>query len=72
MVKQMRVYYTNDEVENYEVNFEAFDLESVVSPVLNALVFEDENEDIQYVISMDRVRKVEFRDCDQGGDRTDS
>lgn len=58
-MNDMKVYYNDGEVDIYEgVEFEAFDMESVVAPMLGALIFECKGK--QVCIMTDQVKKFEF------------
>lgn len=54
----MKVFYDDGEIENFEVNFEAFDIESLMVPMVGALVFRGNNN--QVCIMLDKVKKLEF------------
>lgn len=62
-MKDLKVYYDDGEIEIFkEVSFEVYDLESIVSPVFNALIFENRESKVQICIMLDRVKKIEFVD----------
>lgn len=54
----MKVHYNNGETEVFKVEFEAYDLESVVVPMINALVFNHEGK--QICLFLNDVKKLEF------------
>lgn len=58
-MNSMKVYYNDGEIDVYDdVEFEAFDLESIVAPMIGALIFE--HKDKQVCILLYTVKKFEF------------
>lgn len=63
-MSNMKVYYNDGEVEVYEgIEFEAYDLESVVAPMIGALIFEQKGK--QVCILLYTVKKIEFVDDEE-------
>lgn len=58
MGNNMKVYYNDGEIDNFKVSFESFDIESMVAPMLGALIFEEEEK--QFCIFLDQVKKIEI------------
>lgn len=42
MDKKMIIYYQDGEIESFDVNFEAYDIEMLVAPMTGSLVFEQD------------------------------
>lgn len=60
----MKIYYNDGEVEIYnDVEFEAYDLEGFISPIIEALIFD--YQDKQLCIMLNRVKKIEFVDPEE-------
>lgn len=60
-MKDLKVYYDDGESETFkDIDFEVYDLEGIVSPVINALIFENIQTGVQICIMLDRVKKLEF------------
>lgn len=60
----MKIYYIDDEIEIFRsVDFQVFDLDGIVSPILNAVMLEQEGK--QVCIMMDKVKKIEFIDAEE-------
>jgi len=58
MNKKMTIYYQDGEIESFEVYFEAYDIEVLIAPMTDSLVFEQGEK--QVCIMLDKVKKIEF------------
>lgn len=59
------VYYENGEIDKFEkIDIDADDLEGIVSPILNALIIDDQLGN-QVCIFLDTVKKLEFKVVDE-------
>lgn len=57
-MNNMKVYYNDGEIDIFKVDFEAYDIESMVAPMLGALVFDQDGK--QVCVLLDQVKKIEF------------
>jgi len=63
MNNKMTIYYNDGEIESFDVNFEAYDIEMLVAPMTGSLVFEQDEK--QVCIMLDEVKKIEFDDIER-------
>ena len=66
MNKKMIIYYHDGEIESFHVDFESYDIELLVAPMIGSLVFEEGNK--QVCIMLDQVKKIEFEDIEGASD----
>lgn len=64
---KMTVHYKNEEVDVYGVDFGVYDLSSVVTEEINALLFNDDKGN-EVCIFLDAVQKIEFEELDDNDD----
>lgn len=63
MTYNMTVYFTDGEIDNYKVQFEGHDMEALIIPDVNILVFASEEGTVS--LPLRNIKKIEHKEQDE-------
>lgn len=59
----MTVHFTDGEIDNYKVQFDGHDIEAVIIPDVNILVFESKG--VTVSLPLRNIKKIEHKEQDE-------